>query len=168
MRRGVTSERTRGLLSKLKNRIPDITLRTTFIVGYPNETEKDFEELCNFVREIKFDRIGVFTFSVEENTTSYILGDPVPENVKQRRKEILMEIQKEISLEKNKSFVGKKLKVLIERAEGDFYVGRSYRDAPEVDGEILIPLNGNPIIMGNFYTVEVNDFDEYDLFGRVI
>ena len=168
MRRGVTSERTRDLLSKLKIRIPDITLRTTFIVGYPNETEKDFEELCKFIREIKFDRIGVFTFSVEENTTSFILGDPVPENVKQRRKEILMEIQKEISLEKNKSFVGNQLKVLIERTEGDFYVGRSYRDAPEVDGEILIPLNGNPINSGNFYTVEVDNFDEYDLFGRVI
>jgi len=168
MRRGVTAERTIELLTKLKKKIPGITLRTTFIVGYPNETEKDFEELCNFVREIKFDRIGVFTFSVEENTTSYILGDPVPENKKQKRKEILMEIQKEISLNKNKEFLGRQLKVLIERVEGDFYVGRSYRDAPEVDGEILIPLNGNQIKMGNFYTVEVDNFDEYDFFGKVI
>ena len=168
MRRGVTAERTRSLLARLKNKIPDITLRTTFIVGYPNETEKDFLDLCDFIREIKFDRIGVFTFSVEENTSSFILGDPVPENVKLRRKKILMEIQKEISLEKNKSFVGKQLEVLIERMEGDFYVGRSFRDAPEVDGEILIQLNGNPINPGNFYTVEVDNFDEYDLFGKVI
>ncbi len=168
MRRGVTSKRTKELLFKLREKIPDITLRTTFIVGYPNETEKEFEELCNFVREIKFDKIGIFTFSMEENTSSYILGDPVPESVKQKRKEILMEIQREISLEKNKSLLGKKLKVLIERTEGNFFVGRTYRDAPEVDGEILIPLNGVPIHLGNFYNVKVYDFDEYDLFGKVI
>lgn len=168
MRRGVTSKKTRELLYKLREKIPDISLRTTFIVGYPNETEKEFEELCDFVREIKFDKIGVFTFSMEENTSSYILGDPVPENVKQNRKDKLMEIQREISLEKNKSLVGEKLQVLIERAEGNFYVGRSYRDAPEVDGEVLIPLDGMPILTGSFYSVQIYDFDEYDLFGKVI
>jgi len=166
MRRGVTARRTKELLMKLRMKIPDITLRTTFIVGYPNETEKDFHELCNFVKEIKFDRIGVFTFSVEENTSSYILGDPVPEKEKQRRKEVLMEIQKEISLEKNKSLVGKKLKVLVESTEGDFYIARSYRDAPEVDGEILIPIGDGKISVGKFYTIEVFDYNEYDLFGR--
>ena len=166
MRRGVTGKITRELLTKLRERVPDITIRTTFIVGYPNETEKDFEELCEFVKDIKFDRFGVFPFSVEENTSSFILGDQIPEKEKQRRKDKLMEIQKEISLEKNKSFVGKKLKVLVETREGEYYVGRTYRDAPEVDGEILIPLNDEKIILGKFYTVEVFDYNEYDLFGK--
>ena len=168
MRRGVTAERTRKLLHKLRKEIPDITIRTTFIVGYPNETEKDFEELCDFIREIKFDRIGTFTFSVEENTSSFILGDPIPEEEKERRKDILMEIQKDISLKKNESVVGKKLKTLVEAVEGDFYIGRSYRDAPEVDGEILINKKNNKVKIGNFYNVEINDYNEYDLFGDVL
>ncbi|MFZ2324376.1 MAG: 30S ribosomal protein S12 methylthiotransferase RimO [Ignavibacteriaceae bacterium] len=167
MRRGVTAERTRELLTKLRTEIPDITIRTTFIVGYPNESEKDFEELCDFVREVKFDRIGTFTFSVEENTSSYILGDPVSEEEKERRKNVLMEIQKEISLRKNEYFVGRELKVLVEAVEGDFYIGRSYRDAPEVDGEILINAKNNKLNIGNFYNVLINDFDEYDLYGNV-
>ncbi|HMN23206.1 MAG: 30S ribosomal protein S12 methylthiotransferase RimO [Ignavibacteriaceae bacterium] len=168
MRRGVTAERTRKLLQKLRSEIPDITIRTTFIVGYPNESEKDFEELCNFIKEIKFDRVGTFTFSVEENTSSFILGDPVSEKEKERRKNVLMEIQKEISLEKNESFIGKNLKVLIESIEGNFFVGRSYRDAPEVDGEILIDKNNNKIKIGSFYDVVIFDYDEYDLFGNVL
>ena len=167
-RRGVTSQRTRELLVKLRNKIPDITLRTTFITGYPNETEKEFEELCDFVREIKFDRIGVFTFSVEENTSSFILGDPVSEKIKQRRKDILMEIQKEISTERNKDFIGKQLRVLLERTEGEFFIARSYRDAPEVDGEVLIPVNGHDLKEGNFYDVEITDANEYDLFAKLI
>ncbi len=125
-------------------------------------------ELCDFIREIKFDRIGTFTFSVEENTPSFILGDPVSEEEKERRKNILMEIQKDISLEKNESFVGKKLKVLVEAVEGDFYIGRSYRDAPEVDGEILMSKKNKKLKIGNFYNVEIIDFDEYDLFGNVL
>ncbi len=168
MRRGVTAERTRKLLQKLRSEIPDITIRTTFIVGYPNESEKDFEELCDFIKEIKFDRVGTFTFSVEENTSSFILGDPVSEEEKERRKNVLMEIQKEISLEKNESFVGKNLKVLIESVEGNFFVGRSYRDAPEVDGEILIDKKNNKVKIGSFYDVEIFDYDEYDLFGNVL
>jgi ribosomal protein S12 methylthiotransferase len=167
MRRGVTAERTKALLNKLQKEIPDLTIRTTFIVGYPNETAKDFNELCDFIREVKFDRIGTFTFSVEENTASFILGDPVPEEEKERRKNVLMEIQKEISLEKNESFVGKQLKVLIDSIEGDFYVGRSYRDAPEVDGEVLINKKDNHLELGKFYSVVINNFDEYDLYGTV-
>lgn len=168
MRRGVTAERTKKLLRKLREEIPDITIRTTFIVGYPNETEKDFDELCNFIREIKFDRIGTFTFSVEENTSSFILGDPVAEQEKEKRKNILMEIQKDISIKKNETFIGKKLKVLVEAVEGDFYIGRSYRDAPEVDGEILISRKNNKVKISNFYNVVINDYDEYDLFGDVL
>lgn len=168
MRRGVTAERTRKLLTKLRKEIPDITIRTTFIVGYPNETEKEFEELCDFIREEKFDRIGAFTFSVEENTSSFILGDPVSEKEKERRKNVLMEIQKDISLAKNESFIGKKLKVLAEAIEGEYYIARSYRDAPEVDGEVLIPVKSNKIKIGNFYDVVINDCDEYDLYGNVL
>ncbi len=167
MRRGVTAKRTRELIRKLKDRIPGITIRTTFIVGYPNEGEDEFRELCEFVRETEFDRIGTFTFSMEENTSSFILGDPVPETVKQRRKNILMEIQKDISLRINEKFEGRKLDVLIEGKEGDYYIGRSYRDAPEVDGEVLIPANGKKLNPGEFYTVDVFDYNEYDLYANI-
>ncbi len=167
MRRGVTGAQIKILLQELKQKIPDITLRTTFIVGYPNETEKEFSELCDFIKEIQFDRIGTFTFSVEDNTASYILGDPVAQNVKEKRKETLMEIQKEISLEKNSLFVGKKLKILVEAMEGDFYIGRSYRDAPEVDGEVLIPNKNGLLKIGDFYNVNVYDYNEYDLYAVV-
>jgi ribosomal protein S12 methylthiotransferase len=167
MRRGVTAKRTRELLLKLRERIPGITLRTTFIVGYPNETGKEFTELCEFVREAEFDRIGTFTFSQEENTSSFILGDPVPEQVKSERRDILMEIQKDISLKINEGFVGRKLQVLLEGKEGDYYIGRSYRDAPEVDGEILIPSEGIKLNPGEFYSVDVFDFNEYDLYANI-
>ena len=167
MRRGVTAERTRDLLFRLRDSIPDITLRTTFITGYPNESEKDFNELCEFIKEIKFDRIGTFTFSVEENTSSYILGDPILQKIKERRRDILMEIQKDISLEKNRSFLSRNLKVLVEAIEGDFYISRSYRDAPEVDGEVLIPVKDNDLKIGEFYDIKIDDYDEYDLFGTV-
>ncbi len=168
MRRGVTTKRTYELIHKLKNKIPDITIRTTFITGYPAEKEEHFKQLCNFVEEIKFDRIGVFTFSVEENTSSFILGDPISEDEKNYRKETLMEIQKNISLKKNEQFLNKNLKVLIDGIEGDYYIGRSYRDAPEVDGEILIPKIDSEIVIGNFYNVKVSDYNEYDLYGKII
>ena len=168
MRRGITAKQTRELLNDLKSRIPGLTLRTTFIVGYPGETEKEFEELCNFVEEIRFDRIGTFTYSLEENTTAYPLADPVPEEIKKERQGILMEIQKNISSSKNKELVGKELKVLVEHQEGDYYVGRSYRDAPEVDGEVLIPIKNNRLNFGNFYNTIVYDFNEYDVFARNI
>jgi len=168
MRRGVTGSQTRKLLNELRTRISSVTLRTTFIVGYPNESEKEFEELCEFVRETQFDRIGTFTYSVEENTSSFILGDPVAKNVKEKRKDILMEIQKEISHKNNSKFVGKKLKVLVEALEGDFYIGRSYRDAPEVDGEVLIDRKNTKLNIGDFYDVDVYDYNEYDLFAKVL
>jgi ribosomal protein S12 methylthiotransferase len=170
MRRGVTSRRIKELLYKLKERIPGIALRTTFIAGYPGETDNEFRELCDFIREIKFDRMGVFTYSIEENTSAFILGDPVPEKVKKERKEIIMEIQREISLEKNKEMIGRRFKVLIDRKENNFYIARSYREAPEVDGEILIPFNNlkNKIKIGGFINVEITDFNEYDLFASLV
>lgn len=168
MRRGVTGKRTKELIFKLREKIPDLAIRTTFIVGYPNETEKEFNELCNFVDEVKFDRVGTFTFSVEENTASFILGNPVSEKVKLERKDVLMELQKEISLSKNGSFLKKELKILIDSIEGDFYIGRSYRDAPEVDGEVLVQSNGEELKAGNFCMAKVYDYNEYDLYAEVI
>lgn len=167
MRRGSSARGIRELLWKLKTRIPGITLRTTFIVGYPNEGDNEFKELCEFVKEIEFDRIGTFTFSKEENTSSFILGDPVPERIKLERKDILMEIQKDISSRINAGFIGKKLKVMIESKEGDYFIGRSQRDAPEVDGEILIPSDGKKLHPGEFYTVDVFDHNEYDLYAKI-
>ena len=167
MRRGITSRQTKELLSWLRKEIPDLVLRTTFIVGYPGETDKEFQELCDFVEEFKFEKMGTFTYSQEENTGSYSLGDPVPDEVKKARQSILMEIQREISAEKNRKLIGSELKILVESLEGDFYVGRSYRDAPEVDGEVLIPSNDVRIVPGNFYIAEVYDSDEYDLFAKL-
>lgn len=168
MRRGITQRRTKELLLRLKARIPGITLRTTFITGYPAEGENEFNELCDFVREIKFDRFGVFNYSVEENTPSFILGDPLSGDVKEERKAALMEIQKDISYEINRSFIGRKMKVLIDSLEGEFYIGRSERDAPEVDGEILIPAENIALKTGNFYEIEIYDCNEYDLFGKLM
>jgi len=168
MRRGITGRQTRELLYKLRERIPELVLRTTIMVGFPNETDKDFDELCDFIKEIKFERLGTFTYSQEENTTAYNLGDPIPKNVKIERQKKIMEIQKGISLEKNNELMNKELKVLVEAVEGDFYIGRSYRDAPEVDGEVLINIENGKIKTGEFYNVKVYDCNEYDLFAKVI
>ena len=169
MRRGITGRQTRQLLSKLRNEIPGLVLRTTFIVGYPGETEKEFQELCDFVEEYKFEKMGTFTYSQEENTECYKLGDPVPAEVKKERQSHLMEIQRNISESKNQDLIGKKLKILVESREGDFYIGRSYRDAPEVDGEVLIDINnGTDLMLGDFYLAEVHDANEYDLFAKII
>lgn len=167
MRRGITKNKTKELIEKLQTRIPIVALRTTFIVGYPTEQEKDFEELCEFVRQTKFDRLGVFTYSAEESTSSFILGDPVSLEEKKRRLDVIMEIQKEISLEKNKQLSGHQLKVLVEGRENGYYVGRSYREAPEIDGDVLMPAERN-INIGDFYNVEFYDYNDYDVFGKLI
>ena len=168
MRRGITKRRTIELLNTLKERIPELVLRTTIITGYPGETKKEFEELCGFIKEFKFDRLGVFTYSIEENTPAFVLGDKISHKEKEKRKEILMEIQQEISLNLNSQLPGRKLEVLIDRKEGGFFVGRSFREAPEVDGEILINGADNRVNIGNFYCAEVFDFNEYDLFANII
>lgn len=167
MRRGITKRRTVEMLNQLRKKIPGVTIRTTFIVGYPNETKEHFTELCEFVKEFKFDRIGVFTYSVEESTPSFILGDPVAEKEKVRRKNKLMEIQQTISHEKNLSLLGKELRIVVEGREGDYYIGRSYRDAPEVDGEVLIPLKNKALKISKFYNATVFDCNEYDLYANV-
>ncbi|MEI7485548.1 MAG: 30S ribosomal protein S12 methylthiotransferase RimO [Ignavibacteriota bacterium] len=170
MRRGISERRTRELLYELRDKIPDITLRTTFITGYPAETEQDFLSLCQFVKETEFDRTGVFTYSAEENTPSFILGDTVPEEVKEERKAVLMEIQKDISLKKNRTLVGSRIKVIIdssgEEDDSTQYIGRSMRDAPEVDGEVIIT-SDKKLQTGSFYDVSVYECGEYDLFARV-
>lgn len=168
MRRGITKRRTLELLNKLRNEIPGMTLRTTFIVGYPAETEADFEELAEFVEQFKFDKIGVFNYSIEEDTPAYLLNDPVPQEEKEERKSRIMEIQKEISLEKNQNLKGHQLKVLIDSIEDDYFIGRSEKDAPEVDGEILIEAKSNRLELGNYYDIEIIDCNEYDLFGKLI
>jgi ribosomal protein S12 methylthiotransferase len=167
MRRGTSSNQIKDLLFKLRERIPGLVIRTTFIVGYPNESEKDFELLYNFVKEFKFERFGVFTYSLEENTSVFELGDPIPEKVKSERKNKLMEAQQEISAEINESLIGQQLEVLIESSENDFYIGRSYRDAPEVDGEVLISKGGGELNAGEFYHINIYDSNEYDLFGSL-
>ena len=168
MRRGITKRRTLELLQSLRDRIPSLVLRTTFIVGYPAETEADFEELCSFVREFKFEKFGVFDFSMEEQTPSFILGDPITGQEKEDRKARLLEIQQDISLDINKGLVGKTLTVLVERIEGEYYIGRSYRDAPEVDGEILVLKSSAKIKLGSCIDVTITDCNEFDLFGKII
>jgi len=168
MRRGITKNSTLKLIKKLKDRIPNLTLRTTFIVGYPNETEKDFNELKDFIKEVEFDRVGVFDYSVEENTPSFILGDKVSADEKEERKAEIMEIQKEISLNKNNKMVGKTIKVIVDDIEGEYFIGRSEKDAPEVDGEVLIKADDKLLKVGDFYDIEIVSCNDYDLFGKLI
>ncbi|PID58387.1 MAG: 30S ribosomal protein S12 methylthiotransferase RimO [Ignavibacteriae bacterium] len=167
MRRGITRKRTISLLKKLRKEIPNLTLRTTFIVGYPNETEKEYEELKDFIKEFEFDRVGIFNYSVEENTPSFILGDKFSEEEKERRKNELMEIQKDISLKKNKKLIGETLKVIIDDIEGEYFIGRTERDAPEVDGEVLIKAQKKLLKIGEFYNVKIVDCNEYDVYGKL-
>jgi ribosomal protein S12 methylthiotransferase len=164
MRRGITQRATKELLWTIKKEIPDIALRTTLIVGYPTETEDDFKQLCEFVQEMKFHRLGVFMYSQEEGTGAYELGDPIPEKVKQERQEVLMEIQKQISEERNESLVGKTLNVLIDSYDGEHYIGRTEWDAPEVDQEVLVH-SDRALIPGQIISATVTDATEYDLFA---
>ncbi len=167
MNRGLTTEKTLSLLGKIREKIPGIAIRTTLITGFPYETEDHFEELKSFVRTQRFDRLGVFTYSPEEKTSAYYLHDIIPEEVKNSRMEEIMAIQQEISYEKNQEKVGKVLRVIIDRQEGDFWVGRSEYDSPEVDNEILVS-SGIPLKIGEFYNVTIDRADYFDLYGQII
>ncbi len=168
MRRGLDGEKTRELALSWRRKVPGMALRSTFIVGYPGETEEEFVQLMDFVREMRFDRLGVFQYSPEENTTAFALPDDVPDEIKQQREERLMELQQQISLELNNEKVGKIFKVLIDKKEGDFYVGRTEFDSPEVDNEVLIPAGNRTLQAGNFYDVKITRSDFYDLYGVVV
>lgn len=167
MRRGTTNRGLRELLTTIKDEIPQIALRTTMIVGYPNETEADFQVLCDFVREIEFSRLGVFTYSHEEGTSAYDLGDPIPKEEKERRKNIIMAIQQAISLARNEAFVGSEVRVLIDRIEDGQYVGRTERDAPEIDQEVFVTAKRS-LKAGSFISATVTDATEYDLSACLI
>jgi len=169
MRRGTTRERTLRLVEQMRNAVPDIALRTTLIAGYPGETEADFEELCNFVRETRFDRLGIFTYSHEENTHAHQLEDNVPQEVKQERAETVMAIQQEISAELNRARIGKEYDVLFDRKEGDYFIGRTQYDSPEVDNEVLVAATDDAYVrVGDFARVEITGSEAYDLFGRLV
>ncbi len=166
MRRGITRKTTENLISTIRTSVPDISLRTTLIVGYPNETEADVEELVQFIKDVKFDRLGVFTYSQEDDTTAYGFGDPIPEEEKERRKEHVMEVQRAISLEQNELRIGKTTRAVIERIEDGNFVGRTEWDAPEIDNEIFVPKTKD-VSIGDFVNVTINDATEYDLYGEI-
>ncbi len=165
MRRQITVEETRELLEKARTLVPGITLRSTFLVGFPGETEAEFEALCDFIVEASLDRVGVFTYSHEESTRAHDLVDDVPEEVKMERANRIMEIQSAISYEKNKAKIGKSFKVLFDKIENGHFVGRTEGDSPEVDNEVLIPVKGNYVRLGDFAEVTITDASEYDLIG---
>ena len=165
MRRQITVEETKELLEKARSLVPGITLRSTFLVGFPGETEAEFEALCDFIVEASLDRVGVFTYSHEESTRAHDLVDDVPEEVKMERANRIMEIQSAISYEKNKAKIGKSFKVLFDKIENGHFVGRTEGDSPEVDNEVLIPVKGNYVRLGDFAEVTITDASEYDLIG---
>ena len=167
MLRGTTRQKTIELIDSIRNRVPGIALRTTLITGYPGETEKEFEELKKWVKDARFERLGVFTYSHEENTTAYNLTDDVPQETKEKRAGEIMEIQKEISFGMNKSRIGQSLKVLIDKKESDYFIGRTEYDSPEVDNEVLVKASSGYAGIGDFANVKITDASEYDLFGEL-
>ena len=166
MRRNISKQETYDLVRKFRERVPGLVLRTTLLVGHPDETDEDFQELVDFVQNVRFDRLGVFTYSNEEDTFAYQnYTDNVPEDVKHQRMERIMEIQQQISLEINQNKIGKNIEVLIDRQEGEFFIGRSEGDSPEVDGEVLVKADN--LTVGTFVNVQVTDADEFDLYAEL-
>ena len=166
MRRQITQAETRALVAEARRRVPGLTLRTTMLVGFPGETEEEFAQLCDFVRDMRFDRLGVFQYSHEEDTLAYDLADDVPADVKADRANRLMDIQREISLAKNLEKVGNTYRVLVDRKEGGYFVARSEGDSPEVDNEILIDAATHDLRIGDFAEVRILDAEEYDLYAE--
>jgi len=168
MRRGIAKEKTIELVNEIRNKVPDITVRTTLIAGYPGETGEDFEEMKQWVTETRFDRLGIFNYSHEENTHAYLLEDDVSDEVKRSRAEAIMAIQQGISSENNQKKVGKIYKVLIDRKEGNYFIGRSEADSPEVDNEVLIDANRFYTRIGDFANVKITSAEDFDLYGEVV
>lgn len=170
MHRHITKKETYELIHALRSEVPGIHIRTTLMVGFPGETEQDFEELKQFVRDIKFNRMGAFAYSHEEGTYAYLnYEDDVPPEVKEERLSELMAIQQDISTTLNLEKIGQELQVIIDRVEGDYYIGRTEFDSPEVDPEVLIKrVDGKELEVGNFYLVRIIDTDEFDLYGEIV
>lgn len=166
MRRGITREKTEDLIHAIRDKVPNIALRTTLISGHPGETEEDFEETYQFVEKMRFDRLGVFTYSHEENTHSHTFEDDIPEEVKQERADEIMALQQEISLELNQAKIGNTYKVLFDRKEGGYFIGRTEFDSPEVDNEVLIPAS-QYVRLGDFADVKITSAEEFDLYGEL-
>ena len=168
MRRGTTNEKTTKLLKEFRKAVPEMTIRTTLIVGYPGETEAHFQELKAWVKAMRFERLGCFTYSHEENTHAFNLVDDVPEEVKQERANEIMEIQSQISWELNQSKIGEIFKVVIDRKEGEYFVGRTEFDSPDVDNEVLIDASKTYLKTGEFTMVKITDAADFDLYAEVI
>lgn len=154
-----------ALVNTIREKVPGVAIRTTLIAGYPGETEADFEEMKDFVERMRFDRLGIFTYSHEENTHAYTLEDDVPEEVKRQRADEIMELQAGISYELNQEKIGKTFKVLFDRVEGDYFIGRTEFDSPEVDNEVLVKKSEGFVRLGDFANVTITSADHYDLYG---
>ena len=168
MRRGTTHQKTTNLLNEFRQQVPGIAIRTSLIVGYPGETEENFEELKQWVVDTKFDRLGVFTYSHEENTHAHLLDDDVPEELKHQRAEEIMEVQSDISYALNQQKIGQVFKVLFDRKEGDYFIGRTEFDSPDVDNEVLVKAKDVYVRIGDFSKVRVTHADHYDLYGELV
>ena len=168
MRRGTSHQKTVDLLKSFRIKVPGIAIRTSLIVGYPGETNSDFETLKKWVRETKFDRLGVFTYSHEENTHAHLLEDDVPPEVKHQRAEEIMSLQSDISYDLNQQKVGQTFKVLFDRKEGQYFVGRTEFDSPDVDNEVLVDASTNYVRIGDFAKVNITHADHFDLYGKVV
>jgi ribosomal protein S12 methylthiotransferase len=167
MRRGITREKTEALIESIREKVPGITLRTTLIVGHPGETEALFDETYDFVEKMRFDRLGAFQYSHEDNTHSYTMPDDIPSEIKQERADAIMELQQGISYELNQQKIGKTYKVLFDRKEGGHFIGRTESDSPEVDNEVLVPAS-QYVRLGDFTDVKINNAEEFDLYGDVV
>ena len=168
MRRGITKQKTIDLVNKIRDTVPGIALRTTLIAGYPGETEKDHEEMLQWVQETKFERLGIFTYSHEENTHAHLLKDDVSEKIKRKRADAVMAIQQEISMQLNKEKIGKNYKTLFDRKEGDYFIGRTEFDSPDVDNEVLIDASKHYLKTGDFATIKIIEATEFDLYGEPV
>lgn len=168
MRRGITKRRTMELINTIRQKVPGISLRTTMLLGHPGETDADFKELMKFVESCEFDRLGVFTYSHEDNTHAYSLEDDVPVDVKEERADELMNLQQEISFRKNQEKIGQTFKVLFDRVDGQYFVGRSEADSPEVDNEVLVSKKDNFARIGDFANVKITSAEDFDLYGTIV
>lgn len=168
MRRGISKQKTMELVDEIRNRVPEIALRTTLICGYPGETEKDFQEMRDWVEETRFDRLGCFTYSHEEKTHAHTLHDDIPEELKEQRVEEIMNVQQSISFDKNQEMIGKTFKVLIDKKEGDYFVGRTEFDSPEVDNEVLLHASSNYATVGSFVNATIERAEDFDLYGQIV